>query len=268
MTTPKSKEAEWITGARLLDQYSMIPGMLTALLPRQDVKMEGRKQIRFRHAAIKAFALGMIKKPKWKKRNPLIFRWGEVVKVNNKTKPSQAAKTIISQFGPGVAGIMIHVAPAYVDPAVVGGELYLNIADPKDKDGDETERFKLGPANGAVLFKVDEGMAIFEDLGYPFAYVRIEGKVKIDPKEKIIAGACWYCLSKREDIALKACSRCYIAKYCSPECNKAGWPKHKKTCVQRETPTPKETKPQVEAETTAENTEAAATPSSALDEVD
>lgn len=35
---------------------------------------------------------------------------------------------------------------------------------------------------------------------------------------------------RRTDAALKNCSKCHIARYCSVECQRKAWPEHKKTC--------------------------------------
>lgn len=41
---------------------------------------------------------------------------------------------------------------------------------------------------------------------------------------------CLNCWKTEQDIKLYGCARCRIAKYCSTECQKEDWPKHKQVC--------------------------------------
>lgn len=45
--------------------------------------------------------------------------------------------------------------------------------------------------------------------------------------------SCWHCLITEKE--LERCARCKLAHYCSPECQKDDWNKHKKICVSFET---------------------------------
>ncbi|GFH53815.1 hypothetical protein CTEN210_10291 [Chaetoceros tenuissimus] len=41
---------------------------------------------------------------------------------------------------------------------------------------------------------------------------------------------CYNCIKTEKDVKLSSCSGCDLAAYCSRECQKAHWPKHKDTC--------------------------------------
>lgn len=47
---------------------------------------------------------------------------------------------------------------------------------------------------------------------------------------------CENCLKKPPSVELNRCGRCYIAMYCSRECQKKHWEKHKYRCCKRTAP--------------------------------
>ena len=49
---------------------------------------------------------------------------------------------------------------------------------------------------------------------------------------RLVSGRCSYC-SVNPDVALSSCARCQFVFYCSRECQKADWVKHKLVCVHR-----------------------------------
>ncbi|KAH9838731.1 uncharacterized protein C8Q71DRAFT_856660 [Rhodofomes roseus] len=50
------------------------------------------------------------------------------------------------------------------------------------------------------------------------------------PKPKVTLHKCNTCYASGTEKTLQKCARCRAAKYCSKECQRADWPKHKRSC--------------------------------------
>ncbi|KAF7355649.1 MYND-type domain-containing protein [Mycena sanguinolenta] len=44
-----------------------------------------------------------------------------------------------------------------------------------------------------------------------------------------------YCCNQPGERKLRTCSRCKVARYCSPQCQKSDWPNHKLNCIDHKT---------------------------------
>lgn len=89
--------------------------------------------------------------------------------------------------------------------------------------------------SGTVEGVVPQGFTMLVD---PFYYVCSRPKcmatvlkAKEDPSNQAYLRLCYNC-GKYEDPRdrMRACSRCKIAYYCDPSCQKTHWPQHKKMC--------------------------------------
>lgn len=58
----------------------------------------------------------------------------------------------------------------------------------------------------------------------------ITGEKAAEMLTKIRAGRCMGCKKTQEETKFKMCGKCRFVPYCSPECQRANWPEHKRLC--------------------------------------
>ncbi|KDQ50760.1 hypothetical protein JAAARDRAFT_81798 [Jaapia argillacea MUCL 33604] len=70
-----------------------------------------------------------------------------------------------------------------------------------------------------------------------YEYVKVERPFNMKPRQDIkqnlasLPMFCWCCNEGKSRADLKVCSRCKTARYCTTECQKRDWPKHKEACL-------------------------------------
>lgn len=79
-----------------------------------------------------------------------------------------------------------------------------------------------------VRTSTDRGLVLFLDALHTCGCLRerAEEMRRLPPMAK-----CYGCKVQAPKSQLRRCSRCRLAVYCSPECQRACWPVHKRTCM-------------------------------------
>ncbi|GAQ89321.1 hypothetical protein KFL_005110030 [Klebsormidium nitens] len=97
----------------------------------------------------------------------------------------------------------------------------------------------LSPAVVSTLVRVAAGTTIQADARMKAAELlrRFLGQGLVSPDQTGVQLPCDECWAAKFSGELKRCSRCKGARYCSPECQRAGWKEHKKSCVAMPTST-------------------------------